>query len=194
MKAIEVIRQEHRALSAVLHGMQSLVSEIRDRAAKPDFAVLGAMIYYIDTFPERIHHPKEDRYLFPLVRSRCPSAGALVDRLEAEHAEGARAMRSLAHAFSRYQQGGSGEFAAFTVALDRFARLEWDHMRAEESELLPLAEEHLLPDDWKTIDAAFLAHRDPLAGAGADEHRALFRRIVMLAPPPIGVGSGSHAN
>ena len=46
------------SLAAVLHGMLHLVHAIRDRGALPDFNVLGAMIYYIDAFPERFHHPQ----------------------------------------------------------------------------------------------------------------------------------------
>jgi hypothetical protein len=41
--------------------------------------------------------------------------------------------------------------------------------------------------DWDTVDAAFLGHTDPLLGAEqGKEYRDLFRRIVELAPPPIG--------
>ena len=47
MKAIRIIHDEHRSLAAVLHGMLYLVNAIRDRGAKPDFKVLGAMVYYI---------------------------------------------------------------------------------------------------------------------------------------------------
>ena len=62
-------------------------------------------------------------------------------------------------------------------------------MRCEEKELLPLAQEHLTAGDWEAIDEAFTGHTDPLFGEIATEdHRALFRRIVNLAPPPIGVG------
>src|SRR6478752_7114349 len=63
MQAIRIIRDEHRAIAAILHGMLFLVRKIRDRGATPDFNLFGAMIYYIDAFPERFHHPKEDRYL-----------------------------------------------------------------------------------------------------------------------------------
>jgi hypothetical protein len=45
MRAIAIIHDEHRSLAAVLHGMLYLVRQIRTRHAKPDFAVLGAMIY-----------------------------------------------------------------------------------------------------------------------------------------------------
>ena len=64
MEAIRIIVNEHRALAAVLHGMLYLVHEIRDHDEKPDFNLFGAMIYYIDSFPERFHHPKEDQYLY----------------------------------------------------------------------------------------------------------------------------------
>ena len=75
MKAISIIRDEHRSLAAVLHGMLYLVREIGERGKKPDFRLLAAMMYYIDTFPERFHHPKEDRYLFRILGLRHPAAG-----------------------------------------------------------------------------------------------------------------------
>jgi len=74
MQAIRTIQDEHRSLAAVLHGMLHLVHAIRDRGARPDFKVLGAMVYYIDAFPERFHHPKEDAYLFHFLRIRHPDA------------------------------------------------------------------------------------------------------------------------
>jgi branched-chain amino acid transport system ATP-binding protein len=62
-------------------------------------------------------------------------------------------------------------------------------MRVEEDTLIPLAREHLTADDWKEIEAAFAGHSDPLFGAEAEaEYNNLFRRIVNIAPPPIGLG------
>src|SRR5215471_21827387 len=187
--AIRIIREEHRSLAAVLHGMVYLVREIRDRGARPDFALLGAMLYYIDTFPERLHHPKEDKYLFRLLRMRFPAASPLLERLEQEHKTGASKIRALEQALARFQQGGMSEFAAFATAVDSYADFHWDHMRAEEREVLPLAEKHLTAGDWEAIDAAFTDHSDPLFGSTTEHaYQELFRRIVNLAPPPIGVG------
>ena len=189
MKAIRIIQDEHRSLAAVLHGMLYLVREIRERGAKPDFAVLRAMVYYIDAFPERFHHPKEDQYLFRLLRIRCLDAAPLLDRLETEHRAGAEKIRLLEQALARYQEGGAKEFSGFAAAVEAYATFHWEHMQAEEKNLLPLAEKHLSAGDWEAIDAAFMGHTDPLFGAAAGrEYEALFRRIVNLAPPPIGVG------
>jgi hemerythrin-like domain-containing protein len=189
VQAIKIIHDEHRSLAAVLHGMLYLVRQIRERGATPDFALLGAMIYYIDTFPERFHHPKEDQYLFRLLRMRCPEAAPLLDRLQAEHRAGANKIRALEQALARFQQGGIAEFPGFNTAVDNYADFHWEHMRAEEKEALPLAEKHLTTGDWEAIDAAFTDHSDPLFGADSGAtYDQLFRRIVNLAPPPIGVG------
>jgi hemerythrin-like domain-containing protein len=189
MRAIAIIHDEHRSLAAVLHGMLYLVRQIRTRHAKPDFAVLGAMIYYIDAFPERFHHPKEDAYLFKLLRARDPNASELLDRLESEHRRGAEMIRTLEQSLARYQQGGDAEFPAFADAATAYAAFHWDHMRAEEDRLMPMATAHLTEDDWNVIDAAFAGHTDPLFGEKATaEYGALFRRIVTLAPEPIGLG------
>jgi len=189
MQALRIIQDEHRGLAAVLHGMLYLVHEIRDRRGKPNFEVLGAMIYYIDAFPERFHHPKEDEYLFRLLRLRHPDAAPLLDRLQTEHRAGAEKIRTLEQALARYQQGGDREFSRFLAAVDEYAAFHWDHMRAEEKEVLPLAEKYLSAGDWEAIDAAFLGHTDPMLGAESGaKYDALFTRIVNLAPPPIGLG------
>jgi hemerythrin-like domain-containing protein len=189
VEAIRIIVNEHRALAAVLHGMLYLVHEIRDHDDKPDFNLFGAMIYYIDSFPERFHHPKEDQYLYRLLRIRHPQAAPLLDRLEAEHRVGSEKIRTLEQALTRYQQGGTAEFANFLAAVESYAAFHWEHMRAEEQEALPMAEKYLSVADWEAIDAAFLGHSDPMLGADArTEFDKLFTRIVNLAPPPIGLG------
>ena len=189
MQAIRIIHDEHRSLAAVLHGMLYLVRHIRLSGKQPKFDVLGAMVYYIDAFPERFHHPKEDAYLFRILALRHPDAAPLIDQLITEHRIGAEKIRVLEQALERYRCGGTAEFPAFADAVQAYAAFHWDHMRAEEDKLIPLAREHLTAEDWKEIDAAFTGHSDPLFGVAAEaEYNNLFRKIVNLAPPPIGVG------
>jgi len=187
VNAKRIIEAEHRSLAAVLHGMLYVVREIRFGGAEPNFDLLEAMVDYIDTFSERFHHPKEDDYLFKLLRERCPSAAPLLDRLVNEHKTGADKLRVLRRLLERYREFGIGAMPEFAARVAEFAVFHWDHMRLEEGKALPLAEAHLTRGDWDVIDAAFQGHTDPLLGAerGA-EYQELFRRIVELAPPPIG--------
>jgi branched-chain amino acid transport system ATP-binding protein len=193
LKSITVIRNEHQAMAAMLHALLSLVRGIREHRLRPNFELLGAMIYYVDTFPERLHHPKEDQWLFRLLGQRHPPAQALIDRLQAEHRLGASRIRQLEQTLSRYREGGDTEFPAFAAVVEAFVEFERNHMRSEEMEILPLAREHLLPADWAEIDAAFATNADPLIGVSSqDQFDDLFSRIVNLAPAPIGVGPASN--
>ena len=188
MQAKRIIEEEHRSLAAVLYGMLYVVREIRYVGIKPDFALLGAMVDYVDSFLGKFHHPKEDAYLFKLLEARYPGATALLDRLKQEHEQGDVKLGELRQALSRYEQGGHGQFPEFAAQVADFAAFHWEHMRVEENELLPMATRHLTEADWDAVDAAFLGHSDPLLGTEqGKEYQNLFRRIVDLAPRPIGV-------
>lgn len=188
-KALAIIHDEHRTISAVLHGMEYLVREIRTRKKKIDPQVFHAMLYYLDTFAERMHHPKEDRYLFGILRQRSGEAGALITELEKEHAGGLESLRRLAQAMIHYEEGGEKEFPAFERQVSNFVEGYRNHMRKEEEELFPLARKLFTASDWATIDSAFEENRDPLADQRDNrDFQKLFDRIVNLAPPPIGVG------
>ena len=190
--AVNVIRDEHRSLAAVLHGLGYLVDEVRKGRRKPDFQVLRAMVHYIDPFPEKLHHPKEDRYLFARLRQRSTEGNSVLDQLEAEHIHGAKLIRDLEQALLRWEMGGQEDFAPFAHEVQRYADFHWRHMRQEEEVVLPLAERALTAEDWREIDAAFAGNADPLIGKDVEkDFERLFKRIVNIAPPPIGVGPGN---
>jgi hemerythrin-like domain-containing protein len=189
--ALEVIRSEHRDLSAVLHGLQYLVREVRERRREPDFKVLRAMVHYIDTFPEKLHHPKEDRHLFARLRQRTREAAEVLDQLEAEHVHGAKLIRDLEQNLLRWEMGGPEDFGVFADEVERYADFHWRHMRQEEDVVLPLAQRVLTAEDWGEIDEAFAGHGDPLIDKDLEkDFNRLFTRIVNIAPPPIGLGAG----
>ncbi len=187
MKAIDIIHAEHRALGAILQAFRFILDGIRDHKLKPDFELIGAMIEYITAVPDTLHHPKEDDYLFVKMRERIPAAAALIDKLQADHAQGIRRTHALRDALSRYQTAGDASFAEFESVARRYIDASWNHMTTEERELLPLARQGLAPEDWASIDAAFKANQDPWSGP-TGEFQSLFSRIVTMVPAPYGVG------
>jgi hemerythrin-like domain-containing protein len=190
--ALSVIRDEHRSLTAVLHGLWYLVDEVREGRRQPDFTVLRAMVHYIDTFPEKLHHPKENRYLFARLRQRTNTANAVLDQLEAQHFHGAKLIRDLGQALLHWEMGGQEDFASFAEEVERYVDFHRRHMQQEEQVVLPLAERVLTEEDWREIDAAFAGNADPLIAKEVERNfDRLFKRIVNIAPPPIGVGRES---
>jgi hemerythrin-like domain-containing protein len=187
-KAVRILRDEHRSISAVLQSLQHLARMAQDPALKPDFAVFRAMIYYIDAFPERLHHPKEDDYLFARLLARSDAARPLVEKLKAEHIEGARLVRDLERSMLAFEETWPRGAEDFAAAVHAYAEFHWNHMRCEEQELLPLAEQSLGEADWAAIEAAFAGNEDPLADLRDQDFDKLFARIVSIAPAPIGLG------
>lgn len=187
--ALAILHDEHRSLTAIVHGLKYLIREVREKGAEPDFKLLWAMIYYIDAFPEKLHHPKENVYLFAKLRQRTHEADEVLNILERQHLEGANHVRELEHALGYYEAGKPDGFNNFAGAVEKFAEETWNHMNLEEKVVIPLAKKYLTGEDWVEIAQAFGENGDPRFGEQPDhEFRDLFTRIVNLAPPPIGVG------
>jgi hemerythrin-like domain-containing protein len=127
--------------------------------------------------------------LFPALRVRTRDASDVLDRLDRDHAQGERAIRDLHHDLLAFEMLGEPRRLAFERAAQNYVDFYLRHMTLEETQVLPLAERVLTEQDWLTLDAAFLANRDPLAGHEPEaEYRALFTRIVNALPAPIGLG------
>jgi hemerythrin-like domain-containing protein len=187
--SLRIIRDEHAALSAMLRSIPLLLAQHRQKGTLPDFATLRAMLFYVDEFPERLHHAKESQLLFPMLRARTTQAAELLDRLDRDHASGERAIRDLEHALLGFEMLGEARRAAFEHAAENYVNFYFTHMAIEEKQILPLAEQVLTEQDWNELDRAFEANRDPLTGAPPDEeYRDLFSRIVNALPAPIGLG------
>lgn len=180
---LERIREEHRALAKVIEALEAVTATTVDTQAAPDFALLATMLYYVDAVPEKFHHPKEDRFLFAALRRRDPESHPLLDRLEREHRRSPQLVGELERALVHWQGGAPDGLDRFVLALTVFCEFHWSHMRAEESEVLPRAEHHLVGEDWSALAAAFDANQDPLFGADRKrEFDRLYQRIANLAP------------
>lgn len=186
--AISILKSEHRSISAVLHGLKELARMAQDATVRPRFQVLRSMLRYIDEYPERLHHPKEDEHLFARVAARAPEAKKLIDELRAEHEQGAGLVRELERSLLFFEEGWPAGGREFQQAVEAYAEFHWKHMRKEERELLPIAERVLTAGDWRAIERAFAANVDPVAELQERDYERLFSRIANLAPAPIGLG------
>jgi hemerythrin-like domain-containing protein len=154
------------------------------------FDVLRAMLFYIDEFPERLHHTKETELLFPPVAKRAPHLQEAIQKLDKDHARGEASVRELQHLLLAWELLGESRRAAFEQSTNRFLDFYLEHMRLEETVIMPEAEKLLTDADWKALDAAFATNCDPLTGKYPRDpvYDRLFTRIVMRAPSPIGLG------
>jgi len=119
--AITIMKSEHRSISAVLLGLKELARMAQDARVRPRFEVLRSMLRYIDEYPEKLHHPKEDEHLFARLVARAPETRPLVEELQAEHVEGARLIRELERALVFLEEGWPAGAREFLAAADAYA-------------------------------------------------------------------------
>ncbi|MEO8060733.1 MAG: hemerythrin domain-containing protein [Burkholderiales bacterium] len=197
--SLSIIRHEHRALSAMLRSITLLLGEHRRRGTLPDFGALRAMLFYVDEFPEKLHHPKETQLLFPKLRGLDANVDSVLDRLDHDHSCGEHAVRELEHALIAFEMMADTDQResrreVFETAVQKYVAFYLEHMHVEETVVLPLAESALGAADWAELDAAFRTNRDPLTGHEADEsYRPLFRKILRLLPGSNSIGSALEA-
>jgi hemerythrin-like domain-containing protein len=196
---LRIIRDEHGALSAVLRSIGLLLAECRRHGALPDFGMLRAMLFYIDEFPEKIHHTKETQLLFPKLRARSGEIGEVLDHLDHDHAGSENAIRELEHELLGLEMmSDARDFDArrtrFEDRMRAYIASYLEHMSTEERFVLPLAEQVLTPADWDELDRAFMQNRDPLTHREPDDdYRPLFKKILMTLPSPLGLGPAMDA-
>ncbi len=189
--SLRVIRDEHGALSAMLRSLSMMVREGEPSPKERDkhFAVLRAMLFYIDEFPEKLHHSKETRLLFPLVARARADLATVIEHLDREHAQGEASVRELMHLLIAWECMGESRRGDFEQAVQRYVRFYLAHMQVEETQILPAAHEALSDMEWQAVDAAFEQHLDPFVSphTANGPYRILFEKITQFAPAPIGL-------
>ncbi len=183
---LTTIRDEHRSLAAVIHGLEFVTRQARDQGTPPPFPLLRAMLHYIEAFPETLHHPKEEAYLFRKLRARTSEFNATLDELQRQHVEGHELVAELTRSVDAYEADPRAGLAGFVAAVERFSTSQMQHMALETKVIIPAARTHLTAEDWAEIGVALASNGDPRFSVDNDEQfRQLFAQIINLAQPQV---------
>ena len=181
--SIDIIQDEHKRLSLVIRNMLHFVRSIAAGGPVPDLKIFRAMLYYISEFPDKVHHPKEDQYLFAKIKDRTHQMDAALDALTEQHGKGEFLVRQLQEVLLHFEFSGQKEFPRFHELVEQYAKFYFAHMRNEEDIVIPVARQVLNIMDWQEVDAAFLKNRHQLDDAG-ERYRfdQLFTLIMSIHP------------
>lgn len=164
---IESLRQDHRSFKDILQVREEEVA-VFERAERPDYEILEAIVSYFQGYPDCCHHPKEDA-VFRSLKERNPAAADAIGDLEAEHV-------AAAHQLSRFSEAVEnvlGELdmprEVFCEAARAFIEHERRHMKMEEQQFFPAALDALTDKDWAELDAKMTDPKDPLVPEQLEE-------------------------
>lgn len=184
-----IIHKEHLDLFSVLTCLRIMVRKGKENSQPINTLAIYQAFTYIENVLNTYHHPKEEAYLFPVLRTRCPELGDVLDELETQHRELPQYLAKVTAALSLYEAAPDEQCDTFCDAVEEWCSREINHMRLEESKILSPARKILTDDDWAAIDTAFGENPDPLFG---DEKNAayneLFRELLNDMPAPFGYG------
>ena len=64
-QALEIIKGEHLTLAAVIDALKHVADDMALGKLTPDDKLLWSILYYIDEFPEAMHHPRRTKCCSP---------------------------------------------------------------------------------------------------------------------------------
>ena len=192
--SIRIIHEEHASLAAMLRSSLMMVQRGPQDQPERFFDVMRAMLFYMDEFPERLHHTKESELLFPTVAARSRPAREVVGQLNHEHSVAESKVREMQHLLLAWELLGNSRRERFELALKAYVDFYLQHMHLEETVVIAQALQVLDDGDWKALNSAFSVQGNPLTGKYPREplYDRLFTRITMHAPAPIGLGPSSN--
>jgi hemerythrin-like domain-containing protein len=168
---VQSIRDEHERLAERLSLLKMEVEKAASGA--PDVLLLDLLAQFFSSFPDKVHHAKEHRLYYALIRQGVPE-DAYLRRLKEEHKRlGAKSERFAADLKRLLLRGGVP--SAFLLKRIRaFIEMQEVHMADEESQFLPLLSRHLSPARLLEIE------REQAAEENSEEQRGWERRIAIL--------------
>lgn len=113
---------------------------------------IAAHLIWMMTFLHR-HHAGEDDGLWPLVRQHDPTASALLDQMDADHARIAPQLDSVTAAATRYGSDSTPQARESLLAAIVSLREVLDpHLHREEEEAMPVVSKALAHARWEAFN------------------------------------------
>lgn len=170
-------RVDHANFAKLLHLLEEQL-DLFHEGGSPQYELMLDIMYYMTRYCDVLHHPKED-LVFAKIRQRQRSARAKIAALLKQHGELKACGERLARDLDDIVNGSIAPRERIESDGRRYITDLRDHMRSEESEVLPLAGQLLNDKDWAEIDEAIRHFEDPLFGSKvADRYAALRKQIA----------------
>jgi len=174
---IESLREDHRGFEEILEALEQEVA-LFERAERPDYEILEAIVGYFQGYPGCCHHPKED-VVFRKLKQRDPAAAVAIGDLETEHVELAERLREFAVALENVLGEQDMPRETLSKAARDFVQGKREHMKKEEQTFFSAALDALSEQDWTELEKETTREGDLLfAEQPSQEFAALRERIV----------------
>ncbi len=163
------LRHEHRVIEKVLRALEGLCWRLDNEEPTPVHALTQALDFLCH-YADRLHHAKEEQYLFPLLeQSGIEDENGALGFLRGEHTTERELLSELELALDEYQAGDRYAATRFVTAARQFSEHLLRHIQQEDALLFRLAEA-LLDEPDKDELTWSLSHSHGSVGALEAKH------------------------
>jgi len=157
---LAVWHAEHVNFARLLDLLETQVAAFH-RAERPNYDLMGNIVYYLRSFADRFHHPREDVAFARLVE-RDPGMQLVINRLLQEHRVVATAGDEFFNRLNEVAADVMTPRATVEAAAATYLVYYRHHIAAEERDIMPRAAQLLTAQDWAAVAAN--VPPDPLFG------------------------------
>jgi hemerythrin-like domain-containing protein len=137
--------------------------EVLGEGESPDYELMLDIMYYMTHYPDRVHHPIEDR-IFEMMKKRAIGSQEQLDALIDQHTQLRENGNALFHELDDVVNGSIASRDDIATSARWYVAQFRKHMEAEETEVIPLAARSLHAEDWAALRDAVARVDDPLFG------------------------------
>ena len=177
---LAVWHAEHVNFARLLDLLETQLAAFH-RGDRPNYDLMVDIVYYLRSFSDRFHHPREDVAFARLVK-REPEMELVINRLLQEHRVIATAGDELFNRLNEVAEDVMAPRAALEAAAATYVVYYRHHLSTEEREVMPRAAQLLTQEDWAAVAGTVPAVHDPLFGDNVEARfRELRRQIATEA-------------
>ena len=178
---IDQLHADHINIAKVINLLRKQYEEMSGEGS-PDFTLMLDILDYIHSYPDYIHHPKENA-VFKVYLEHHDELRDTIEQLMKEHQEMGEKTRDLYDLIDGILNDTMVDKLELEKKISDFIEQQMRHMDSEESKVFPALREALTENDFERIETELPSKEDPLFGEVIKKRfEALYEHITNIGP------------
>jgi hemerythrin-like domain-containing protein len=174
---IDQLHADHINIAKVIDLLKKQYEEMSSDGS-PDFTLMLDILDYIHSYPDYIHHPKENA-VFKVYLEHHDELQDTIVHLMKEHQEMGEKTRKLYDEIDGILNDSMVDKVELENKIAEFITQQMQHMDTEEGKVFPTLRETLTADEFELIETELPSKEDPLFGEVVQKRfEALYEHIT----------------
>ncbi len=172
------LNRDHERIELVLRLIERELAKFDDDDQDENLPAIAAALAYIEAYPDKVHHPVEERMFDCLDSISSIEMQRVLQTLRRQHAEITASTLKLKRDIDDVLNDIVTPIGKIKRHLADYLTLQRTHMSLERREIFPAAEANLSEADWQELHARLVAELDPLFDQRQAEYDLIYTEVV----------------